>query len=99
MTTALESPSVAEQPEEGNQAITVTLQTRPFLPSEIEKAGDQTLDRGVEVKGKNMIVKLDLTGFSDHLDSFEASFRKGEKADESFPLQDLKVSEKRSLVR
>jgi len=62
MTTSLESPPIGRQDEEeeaeGTQAVLVALRTRPFLPSEVEKAEDRALERGVEVKGKDMIVKL-----------------------------------------
>lgn len=65
MTTFLESAPIEQQQEEeeaeeGTQAILVALRTRPFLPSEVEKAGERTLERGVEVKGKDMIVKLNV---------------------------------------
>ena len=50
-------PMVKTPPAGG--AVVVALRTRPFLPTELEQAGETEPERGVEVEGgKDMVVKV-----------------------------------------
>lgn len=52
-------PSSGEHTESTQGSVVVALRTRPFLPAELEHAGEEVPKRGVTVEGgKDMIVKL-----------------------------------------
>lgn len=65
-------PELNEEATQGTQVVVVALRTRSFLPSEVEKAGERTLQRGVEAKGKDMIVKLSINKVREDTKSEEA---------------------------